>query len=139
MRVLLSIKPAHVVNILTGLKTYEFRRKIFARRDIRTVLIYCTMPVGRLVGEFDITDILEGEPEHVWASTCHGSGISKSYFDAYFDGRPTAYALQIGEVRQFGESIAPSEFFPNFTPPQSYLYVKSDLGEPASRCHLALF
>lgn len=137
MRVLLSIKPAHVANILTGLKTFEFRRRIFARRDIRTVLIYCTMPVGRLVGEFDIIDILKGEPEHVWASTCHGSGISKSYFDAYFDGRPTAYALQIGEVRPFGESIAPSELFTNFTPPQSYRYVDSDRTVPASRCQLA--
>jgi predicted transcriptional regulator len=138
MRVLLSIKPAHAANILSGLKTFEFRRRIFARRDIRTVLIYCTMPVGRLVGEFDITGILEGEPEHVWASTCHGSGIRKSYFDAYFDGRLRAYALQIGEVRPFGEPVSPSELFANFTPPQSYMYVKSDRTEAASRRQLAL-
>ena len=62
MRVLLSIRPEHVENIRSGIKTFEFRRRIFARRDVRTVLIYCTRPVGRLVGEFDIAEILEDEP-----------------------------------------------------------------------------
>ncbi|MGY4282029.1 putative transcriptional regulator [Bradyrhizobium sp. LM2.7] len=49
MRVLLSIKPVHVANILSGAKTFEFRRKIFSRRDIKTVLIYCNPP-GRPTG-----------------------------------------------------------------------------------------
>src|SRR5271169_2510130 len=118
MRVLLSIKPIHVASILSGLKTFEFRRRIFARKDIRTVLIYCTKPVGRLVGEFDIGDILEGEPEELWATTRHGSAISKSYFDAYFNGRIRAYAIRIADVRRFDQPISPLDVFANFTPPQ---------------------
>ena len=123
MRVLLSIKPVHVENIRSGIKIFEFRRKIFARRDICTVMIYCTRPVSRLVGEFDIADILEDEPEALWASTANGSGISKDFFDAYFKGRSRAFALQIGSLRLYDDPICPSEMFDNFTPPQSYMYV----------------
>jgi predicted transcriptional regulator len=133
MRVLLSIRPAHAENILNGIKTFEFRRKMFGRREIRTVLIYCTMPIGRLVGEFDIVDVLTARPEELWVATRHGSGISKSYFDAYFEGRDLAYALQIGEVRPFDEPIAPADMFANFTPPQSFMYVPGKRGEIANQ------
>jgi predicted transcriptional regulator len=131
MRVLLSIKPAHVENIRSGIKIFEFRRRLFARRDVRTVLIYCTRPIGMLVGEFDIADILEDEPEALWASTADGSGISKDYFDTYFEGRTKAFALQIGSLRIYDEPVQPSDWFDNFTPPQSYMYVPrmSGLGE----------
>ena len=123
MRVLLSIRPVHVENILSGVKTFEFRRRLFARRDIKTVLIYCTMPVGRLVGEFDIADILEDHPDRLWMKTRTGSGISKEYFDGYFCGRTQAYALKIGEVRPFAKHINPSHVMENFSPPQSFMYV----------------
>jgi predicted transcriptional regulator len=125
MRVLLSINPVHVENIVRGVKTFEFRRRLFARRDVRTVLIYCTQPVGRLVGEFDIADILEDEPEALWASTASGSGISKDFFDLYFAGRLKAFALRIGALRVFDEPVRPHDWFENFTPPQSYMYVPS--------------
>jgi predicted transcriptional regulator len=123
MRVLLSIKPVHVGNILSGVKTFEFRRKLFARRDVKTVLIYCTMPVGRLVGEFDIAEILQDHPDRLWLKTRSGSGISKEYFDGYFCGRTQAYALKIGEVRPFAKHIDPSDVMENFSPPQSFMYV----------------
>jgi predicted transcriptional regulator len=125
MRVLLSIKPIHVENIVKGVKTFEFRRRIFSRRDVCTILIYCTQPVGRLVGEFDIAKILEDEPEALWASTAAGSGISKSFFDLYFEGRSKAFALQIGALRLFDRPVCPRDWFENFTPPQSYMYVPS--------------
>lgn len=127
MRVLLSINPVHVENMRRGIKTFEFRRRIFARRDIRTVLIYCTKPVGRLVGEFDIAKIHEDEPEALWISTAPGSGISKDFFDAYFEGRSKAFALEIGEIRFYDEPIEPAEWFDDFTPPQSYMYVPSGM------------
>ncbi len=123
MRVLLSIKPSHAANILSGVKTFEYRRRMYGRKEIRTALVYATKPVGRLVAEFDIENVLEATPEELWAVTHYGSGISKSYFDAYFCGRGLAYALQIGEVRVFDKPIAPHELFTNFTAPQSYMYV----------------
>lgn len=124
MRVLLSIKPVHVENILSGVKTFEFRRKLFTRRDVKTVLIYCTRPVGRLVGEFDIAEILKDHPDRLWLRTRSGSGISKEYFDVYFNGRTEAYALKIGAVRPFESHVDPSDLVENFSPPQSFMYVE---------------
>ena len=123
MRVLLSIRPAHVANILEGTKRFEFRRKLFTRRDVESVLIYATMPVGRLVAEFTIDEILEDSPDRLWERTHQASGISRAYYDAYFEGRETAYALGIGELTIFDEPIAPQDMISNFTPPQSYRYV----------------
>jgi predicted transcriptional regulator len=123
MRVLLSIKPEHAQNIFEGKKTFEFRRKLFARREIKTVLVYATKPVGRFIGEFEIESILEDEPHLLWNSTHEGSGISKGYFDEYFSGRSVGYALQIGELRRFDDPIDPSAVLDDFTPPQSFMYV----------------
>lgn len=128
MRVLLSIKPEHVQNILAGEKTFEFRRKVFGRKDVRTVIIYCTMPVGRLVGEFDISEIIESDPENLWSHTQYGSGITKTFFDSYFEGRERAFAIKIGEVRAYERPIEPSSIFENFTAPQSFMYVDRNPG-----------
>src|SRR5437762_2234895 len=125
MLVLLSINPTHVANILAGTKTFEFRRRLFARKGIRTVLIYCTKPVGCFVGEFEIDGILCDRPDRLWRKTKSGSGISKEYFDSYFAGRNEAFALQIGKVRAFAQHVVPSEVMDDFTPPQSFMYLPS--------------
>lgn len=40
MKAMLSIKPEYVDRILKGEKTYEFRRRIFRRHDVDTIVIY---------------------------------------------------------------------------------------------------
>lgn len=52
MRVLLSIKPEFVEKIFSGEKLYEYRKATFKNEDISSVVIYSTMPVGKIVGEF---------------------------------------------------------------------------------------
>lgn len=124
MLVLLSIRPPHAANILAGLKKFEFRRRVFARKDVKNVLIYCTRPVGCFVGEFEIDDILCDRPDRLWKKTKTGSGISKQYFDSYFDGRSQGFALRIGKVRAFDRHVAPNEVIEGFSPPQSFMYLK---------------
>jgi len=108
---------------MSGRKTFEFRRRMFARSDIRTVLIYSTKPVGCFVGEFDIAEILHATPDRLWALTRKGSGITKRYYDEYFSDRPIAYAMRIGAVRKFQKPICPADVIADFSPPQSYMYV----------------
>lgn len=123
MRVLLSIRPVHAEAILSGRKTFEFRRRLFTRTDIRSILIYSTQPVGRLVGEFDIAEILQDAPAALWRRTREGSGITKAYYDAYFEGRAVAYALRVGALRVFPIPVPPHDVIPGFSPPQSFRYV----------------
>ncbi|MBR1245984.1 ASCH domain-containing protein [Bradyrhizobium sp. AUGA SZCCT0169] len=123
MLVLLSIRPPHVENIFAGLKTFEYRRRVFSRTDVRTVLVYCTKPIGKIVGEFDIDGVLQDNPERLWRKTREGSGISKRYFLDYFAGRDLGFALKIGKVRLFSEQLDPNDLIANFFPPQSYMYM----------------
>jgi predicted transcriptional regulator len=125
MRVLLSIRPPHVDNILNGSKRYEYRRSIFARRDITTILVYCTKPVGLIVAEFELSEVIQDAPESLWERTSEASGISKKFFDSYFEGKGMAYALSIGEVHAYDQPLCPFSIVPNFTPPQSYRYLDS--------------
>jgi predicted transcriptional regulator len=139
MKVLLSINPEHVENIFKGVKTFEFRRKVFSRKDVTTVVVYCTMPVGKIVGEFDIDTILMDAPEEIWRKTRTGSGISRDFFDQYFSGRDVAYALKIGEVREYDQYVDPKEVLDNFTPPQSYMYMREERRKDKRREQLELW
>jgi predicted transcriptional regulator len=53
MNVLLSIKPEYAELIKSGLKKYEFRRKIFKKAGHSKVFIYSTSPVKKITGVFD--------------------------------------------------------------------------------------
>lgn len=57
MKVLLSIKPEFVQEIFTGKKKYEYRKVIFTR-SVDKVVVYSTKPVGMIVGEFTVENIL---------------------------------------------------------------------------------
>lgn len=123
MRVLLSINPVHVESIILGRKRFEFRRRIFARDDVCSAMIYSTKPVGKIVGEFEIVSVLQGTPDALWAKTKIWSGITRAYFDGYFEGRSNAYALEIGKVRVYDRPLMPADLIEGFTPPQSFIYL----------------
>jgi len=52
MQVLLSIKPEYAEKILNGEKKYEFRKVLPKNKSITKVIIYATMPIGKVIGEF---------------------------------------------------------------------------------------
>lgn len=125
MKAMLSIKPEYVDRILSGEKTYEFRRRIFKRRDVDTIVIYATSPRCAVVAEAGIARIIAEKPEDLWTRTHKHGGISKDRFMAYFRGRDVAYAIEIGQVTRYKEPQALSEYAPEVkAPPQSYVYLE---------------
>lgn len=122
MKVLLSIKPQFVEKIISGEKTFEYRKQVF-KQDISTVVIYATKPVGMIVGEFKVKDILKDSPSNIWSKTKKNSGISKKFFMDYFYERDSAYALEIQDFVKFDLEIDPKDVFLNFTAPQSFMYL----------------
>ena len=123
MKVLLSIKPEYADKILSGEKRFEFRKAVFKDPQVRTVVIYATMPVGKVVGEFDIETVLSACPETIWNMTKAFSGITRTFFDQYFLGRDTAYAIQVKKVRKYKKPLDLQMLVPNSTPPQSFFYL----------------
>ena len=127
MKVLLSIKPEYVERIFDGSKKFEYRRAIFKNKDIQTVVVYATMPVGKIVGEFEIDHILVNHPNDIWNETKNYSGVKESFYDDYFNGRDKAFAIKIASTKKYKQEICPYTQLDNFTAPQSFMYPKSQL------------
>ena len=122
MRALLSIKPEYAEKILSGVKKYEFRKAIF-KKDVDTVVIYATKPVGKIIGEFKVKDILRDQPGRLWDKTKEYSGISQSFFDQYFNGRNQAFAIQIKNPFRYNEPYDLKKLLPKGIAPQSFCYI----------------
>ena len=130
MKILLSIKPEFVDEIFSGRKKFEYRKVIFANKKVTSVIVYSTMPVGKIVGEFTIEDVLVDDPQSIWRKTKLSSGITKRFFDEYFTGRNQAYAIKIGRLLLYDDPIDPYERWESFIPPQSFRYVDEQIEEP---------
>ncbi|MFB7637687.1 ASCH domain-containing protein [Peribacillus butanolivorans] len=125
MKVLLSIKPEYVQEIINGNKKFEYRKRIF-KESVESVVIYSTMPVGKIVGEFKIEKILNDSPTELWNKTCDYSGISKASFHDYFSGRSNGFAIKIKEFIEYENPIDPKVTNNNFIAPQSYKYLRNE-------------
>ena len=121
MRLLLSINPEHVENILAGNKRYEFR-KVASRRTPTRIVIYSTAPVGMVVGEAEVVAVLGGSPAEIWETTAEGSGISKEFFDCYYTGRSKAIAYKLGKVTRYARPKKLADIGVEW-PPQSFVYL----------------
>ena len=124
MKAMLSIKPEYVEKILSGEKRYEFRRRVFKRMDVDTIVIYSTSPQQRVVAEVDVVGILESDPIDIWKKTRDKAGISDKAFMAYFDGVDIAYAIELGPVNRYPQPRLLSSYAEVSAPPQSFVYVR---------------
>ena len=123
MEVILSIKSEFVEKIISCEKKYEFRKKIFKRGDISTVVIYETKPVGKIIGEFKVEKIIEESPLNLWEATKDFAGISKKKYLTYFQEASKAYALKISEFKEYNTPLEINEFDSTLSfAPQSFCY-----------------
>tara|TARA_B100000700_G_C15059942_1_gene865094 strand:- start:28 stop:270 length:243 start_codon:yes stop_codon:yes gene_type:complete len=68
MDAILSIKPKHIKNIISGKKTYEYRKRVF-KKNVDKVYMYSSYPEQKVVGYFNIAQIVAGNPFFVWNLT----------------------------------------------------------------------
>ncbi len=124
-RVLLSVKPHFAEAILAGDKKFEFRRLLFKREDVRTIVLYASSPTCKVVGEFTIDEILTLALDALWETTCDGGAIDRSYFDQYFVGRKTGHALKVKRTRRYRSPLCLRKDFGISHPPQSFCYLEA--------------
>lgn len=120
-KLLMSINPEHVTNILDGIKKYEFR-KTRCKEGIDSIVIYSTAPIMKIVAEVEVTEIIEGTPQKVWQRTSYAAGIDKVFFDEYYYGKENAVAYALGRIKKYNKPLQLSDFGIKFAP-QSYIYV----------------
>ncbi len=123
MKVLLSIKPEFALKIFNGSKKYEYRRAIFKNREVSIVIVYASDPIKRVIGEFEIEDILYDEPRLLWFKTKNYAGISKRGFFGYFVNKTKGYAIKVKTATPYDEPL-PLSSFQISSPPQSFAYVQ---------------
>jgi predicted transcriptional regulator len=122
MKVLLSIKPRFAELIFNGSKKYEFRKAMFKKEGITTVVVYSSSPMQKVIGEFEIERILTDDLASLWAQTKDAAGIEEDYFYSYFGERQQGFALKIKSTKKYKTPLNLKEHF-NLTPPQSFLYL----------------
>jgi predicted transcriptional regulator len=132
MRVLLSIKPEFAAKIFEGSKQYEFRRAIFKNVDIKTIVVYASSPVQKVIGEFEIDLILKEDLAALWQKTKREAGIEESFFYSYFEGKQEGYAIKIKNARLYEEPLCLREDF-GLVPPQSFLYLRGEVTESSAQ------
>lgn len=120
MRVLLSIKPEFAFKIFDGEKKYEFRKVVFKNPKVKTVVVYASSPVQKVIGEFE--DILSSNPNEIWKKTKKYSGITEDFFYEYFENREIAHAIKIKGIKKYEKPLSLKDDF-KVMPPQSYLYL----------------
>jgi predicted transcriptional regulator len=122
MKVLLSIKPKYAELILEGEKKYEFRRSIFKNPSVKKVVIYASSPISKVVGEFEIEDILSLNLAELWKHTMEHSGIDKEFYDSYFLGKDIGHAIKVKSVKRYSKHKELKDFDINYAP-QSFAYI----------------
>ena len=123
IKVLLSIKPEFVEKIFNGEKKFEYRKVLFKNNEVNRIVIYASSPVKKVVGEFEIGEILHTTKNELWESTQEKSGITKEFFDDYFSEKEFAYAIEIKEIEQYQEPKSLKEDFKILNAPQSFQYL----------------
>jgi len=123
MRVLLSIKPEYAEKILNGTKRFEYRKAAPRNEAVHTVVIYATMPVGRVVGEFEVAGVLRESPDVLWKQTRTASGITRAFFDEYFSGRDEAVAIAVRKPKRYPKPLMLEDVSGSATAPQSFQYL----------------
>lgn len=119
----MSIHPEYAERLLDGSKRVEFRKRPLAA-DVTTVLIYATMPVGQLVGAFEIDGYDISSPSAVWERHKSHAGISRSNFRRYFSGRRRAVGILVRDARRLDRPLPLSELDDTLRPPQSFRYLE---------------
>lgn len=123
MRVLLSIKPEYAEKILNGTKRFEYRKSAPRNEAVHTVVIYATMPVGKVIGEFEVAGVLRERPDVLWKQTRTASGITRQFFNQYFSGRDKAVAIAVRKPKRYAKPLMLQDVCGSATPPQSFQYL----------------
>jgi predicted transcriptional regulator len=125
---IISIKPKHVKNILSGEKTVELRTRTINLPTGSKLWVYSTLPVGRveLSTEIDFVDVLP--PSEMWLKHGKSICITKKEFDKYTEGRDLVSAIGLRNIhplkrdlclktmRGYEENFQPPQFFSRLSP-----------------------
>jgi len=75
-----------------------------------------------VVGEVALLEVIEDLPDNVWSLTSQEAGITRGFFDKYYENKEKAFAFKLGEVTKYNEPLDLSDLGINAAP-QSFIYI----------------
>jgi predicted transcriptional regulator/GNAT superfamily N-acetyltransferase len=122
--ILMSIRAQYVDMILAGEKSIEVRRRFSEEHKGSIALLYATKPVGQVLGDALIADVISDYPQKIWKEFHHQIGASKEEYDSYCAGDEKVNAIFLSHVSKYPHPFNWSSVIESFTgiqrPPQSY-------------------
>lgn len=124
--ILLSIYPKHVEAIRNGIKKYEFRKINFCKKkNIDLIAVFETKPINAVTMIIKVGKIIIDDITNLWDRYGNYSGISKDYFELYYNKCTKGFALEIINFIKIKNPISIKEMYPKFYPPQRF-YILSE-------------
>ena len=122
---LLAIHPQYAHAILDGAKRVEFRKTSF-KRDVSHVVIYCTSPIMRIIGVFELARVECARPSVLWARYQSIGGIERQAFARYYSRSKKGVALEVARVWRLSTPMELEDLTPGLSAPQSYRYLDEE-------------
>ena len=66
------------------------------------------------------------KPKDLWKRTKEASGITREFFDSYFDGREQAMAIAVKRPKRYATPKSLKDVSGSLTPPQSFQYLAAE-------------
>lgn len=120
---IISLKPKHVENILSGNKTVELRTRTINMPVGSKLWIYATLPVGKIKLSVDIDFVEAGSPLDIWERYGKDIFISRHEFDKYTKGRQRVVAIGLRNIEPLDRDICLTtmrKYKADFQPPQFF-------------------
>ena len=119
---ILSIHPEFADQIFDGSKTIELRR-IQLPDELEQVIVYSTSPIMKIIGYFDVAEIVRDTPTKIWNQYRAVSGIDRKRFFDYYDSRNVAVGIKIARIHSLPKPKELSFLGRDLRPPQSIQYL----------------
>jgi predicted transcriptional regulator len=88
------------------------------------MVLYSSAPIQKLVGVAFVDRIEERDFQGLWKlAEANGGGVTRDELEDYVKDKKTAFGVMIERVKSAERQIDPNDLFPEFTPPQSFLYL----------------
>lgn len=131
-KLLMSIRPEHAGNVLSGKKRVEVRRRFSKKWSGCRVSIYASHPQCSVVGDALIQEVTVDNPKHIWERFGDRIGCTKEQFNSYAHSADELYAIILEDVIPYDRAISLSEAShavnAPLRPPQNYCGLETNKG-----------
>jgi predicted transcriptional regulator len=124
---LLSVRPKYADKIFEGIKVVELRRTRPRLQEGDLVIVYASSPKKALMGLFEVKEVVQKPLKDLWNEVKGKAGISYKEFRSYYKGLSVGCGIYLDKSYYFPQPVELERLkqeWNNFSPPQSYRYLK---------------